>query len=239
MGEAHALRLAGGPGGVGHDRDVVGPARGHRVGEEVRVRVVMRAAEALDALVGVQEVLRVVAQPARVVEDDVLELRAAVPDLQHLVDLLLVLDDGEVDVGVVQHVDHLLGHRVLVERHRDAAQRLRRGHRPVQARAVVADDREVHPALEAERGQPAGERAHLLGDLRPGPGLPDAEVLLARGRVVAAHLRVVQQQAREHIQFQRRGRRWHGVLPPSIVGGPVWVPPSPRLRAGWSSGSIL
>ena len=139
-------------------------------------------------VVAVQERLRVVAQAARVVVDDVLELRAAVPDLQHLVDLLLVLDDRELDLGVVQHVDHLLGHRVLVERHRHAAERLRRGHRPVQARAVVADDREVHPALEAERGEPAGERAHLLGDLRPGPGLPDAEVLLARRRMIAAHV---------------------------------------------------
>ena len=132
----------------------------------------------------VQEILRVVAQPARVVEDDVREIAAAVPDLEQLVDLLLVLDDGEVHVGVVQHVDHFLGHGVLVQRHRHAAQRLRRGHRPVQARAVVADDGEIHAALEALRRQPAGQRAHLVGDLRPGPGLPDAEVLLARGRVV-------------------------------------------------------
>ena len=85
------------------------------------MRVVVGAAHSLDAVEAVQKVLRVVTQPARVVEDDVREIAAALPDLQQLVDLLLVLDDGEMHVRVVQHVDHLLGHGVLVERDRHAA----------------------------------------------------------------------------------------------------------------------
>ena len=134
--------------------------------------------------------------------------------LQHLVDLLLVLDDRERDLGIVQHEHEFGGRRVLVHRHRHAAQRLRRGHRPVQARPVVADDREMHAAPEALRGQPAGERAHFRRDLAPGPGLPDAEILFARGRVAAAHVGVVQQETGKRIQF--RLRRRHCLIPPCM-----------------------
>jgi hypothetical protein len=38
------------------------------------------------------------------------------------------------------------------------------GHRPVEARAVVADDREVVAPLEAQLGQAAGERGNVLQD---------------------------------------------------------------------------
>jgi CRP/FNR family cyclic AMP-dependent transcriptional regulator len=57
---------------------------------------------------------------------------------------------------------------------------LRGQHGPVQARTVVADDGQVHAAFEAERRQAASERAHFVAHLRPGPGLPDAEVFFAK-----------------------------------------------------------
>jgi hypothetical protein len=41
--------------------------------------------------------------------------------LDHLVDLLLVAADDEARAAMVQHIGHLLGHRVLIERHRDRA----------------------------------------------------------------------------------------------------------------------
>ena len=70
---------------------------------------------------------------------------------------------------------HLGGRRVLVERHRDAAQALRGAHRPVEARPVVADDREVLAALEAlpPRAPQASARTSSA-NCAPGPGLPDA-----------------------------------------------------------------
>ena len=86
--------------------------------------------------------------------------------------------------GVLDRERHLGGHRVLVQRHRDAAQALRRAHRRVDARPVVADQREVVAALEPLRGQAAGERAHFVGEAAPAPGLPDAEVLLADCRTL-------------------------------------------------------
>ncbi len=123
--------------------------------------------------------------------------------LEHLVDLLLVLDDRVRDLRVVQHEDEFGGRRVLVHRHGDAAQRLRGRHRPIESRPVVADDREPHPPLESLRGEPAGERAHLGGDLPPRPRLPDAEVLFAKRGMASANFGVMEQQAREGVQRRR------------------------------------
>ena len=162
------------------------------------LRGVELAADLLQPLVAGHAL--VVAQPAGVVVVDVLERGDVGLRLQHLVDLLLVLDDGVGDAGVLQHEGELGRRRVLVHRHRHAAQALHGGHRPVQPRPVVADDREVVAALEALRGQAAGERADLVGHLPPGPGLPDAEILLAHGGMLAAHRCVVQHETRKRRQ---------------------------------------
>src|SRR5205807_5402373 len=104
-----------------------------------------------------------------------------------LVDLLLVLGKGEGDLGVLDRERHLRGDRVLVQGNRNAAEDLRGADRGVKARTVVADQREVLAALEALFGKTGGERAHLVGIALPGPGLPDAEILLADSRPRAAH----------------------------------------------------
>ena len=95
--------------------------------------------------------LRVVAQPARVGVDHRFEQRAALLDRDQLVDLLLVLDDREAHLGVLQDIGHLVGDRVLVDRHRNAAQCLRCGDRPIEPRPVVADDRDLVAAPETQR----------------------------------------------------------------------------------------
>jgi hypothetical protein len=141
-----------------------------------------------------------VAQAARVVVEDVLQVGALRHVLEQLVDLLLVLDDGELDAGILQHEDHLGRHGILVHRNGHAAQALRGIHRPVQAGTVVADDGQVVAALEAQLGEAAGHGAHFLGHLRPGPGLPDAHVLLARRRMVRPHLGVMFQKARKRAE---------------------------------------
>jgi hypothetical protein len=141
----------------------------------------------------------VVAQAPRIVVADVLQARHLGRRFEHLVDLLLVLDDGVDDLGVVEHIGEFRRRSVLVHRHRDAAQRLRRRHRPIEARPVVADDRQVHSTPEAERGEAARERAHLRGDLTPRPRLPDAEILLARCGRIRPQRRVVHQESRKSV----------------------------------------
>ena len=141
------------------------------------------AADALHVLKSDQPAVVVVLQTARLVIND---LRASCGsrsrDRDELVDLLLVLDHGQRHFGVRQNVGHLLGDGVGIDRHRHGAERLAGAHRPIKPRAVAADDGEFVAALEAEFGEPDREGANLLEHLRPRPGLPDAEVLVAHGR---------------------------------------------------------
>ena len=135
--------------------------------------------------------------------------------LEELVDLLLVLDDGEGGAGMVEHIGHLVGGGVGIDRHRHRAAHLARDHRPVELRAVLADDRHPLPRLEPEAHQPHGQRPGLLAQLRPGPGLPDAVHLLARGRAAAADAGVVVEELRKRVERAvRRGRSAHRRCPP-------------------------
>jgi hypothetical protein len=94
------------------------------------------------------------AHAARIVVEDVREVGALLLDFEQLVDLFLVLDDGEADRAVGEDESHFRGDRILIQGHRHAAQHLRGAHRPVQARPVVTDDRQVVAALEAEFARP-------------------------------------------------------------------------------------
>ena len=136
---------------------------------------------------------------ARVGEDDRFEQRAALFDLGKLVDLLLVFGHRETHLGMAEHKGHLFGDRILVDRHRHAAQRLRRGDRPIEPRPVVADNRELVAAPEPAGREPAGERLDLGGDLGPAPALPDPVILFAIGRPARPHPRMLEQQFRKRI----------------------------------------
>src|SRR5439155_5898617 len=93
----------------------------------------------------------------------------------------------------------LLLDRVLVERHRHAAQRLGRGHRPVELGPVVADDRGLVAALETERGEAERDTPGPGEVLVPGVRLPDAEVLLTDGDAGGPALGVGAEELREGI----------------------------------------
>jgi hypothetical protein len=138
-----------------------------------------------------------VAQAARLVVVDRRDLRALRPDLQQLVDLLLVFGEGEAHVGVVDREDALGGGGILVQRDRDGAQRLRRQHRGVQPRTVGAHDHHVFAACQAGLVQAAGDVLHHLRQLGPGERLPDAVFLLPHRRGFGPLRRMLQQQPRE------------------------------------------
>ncbi|MEC5208119.1 hypothetical protein QF022_003075 [Vogesella perlucida] len=146
----------------------------------------MDAAGAKDLGHVVHAIMLVVAHAARVVVDDGLQRRQPVADFQQLVYLLLVFHYRHCHPGVGQRKHHFLRHRVLVQRYRNAAHALCRHDRHVQARAVVAYNRQAVAALEALGRQAQGQGTHFGGYLFPGPGLPDAEVFLAHGGALAA-----------------------------------------------------
>src|SRR5260221_1424769 len=116
------------------------------------------------------------AQATRIVVVDVIEGRALRQDLEELVDLFLVLGQRVTDFRVTQRERHLGRYRVLVERHGNRAEALRGSDRGIDAWTIGANEGEVAAAGEPGVGQAAGQEAHLVGILAPGPGLPDAEI---------------------------------------------------------------
>ena len=132
----------------------------------------------------------VFAEPARVEIDDLFQAWCLAAHLQEFVHLLLVFDHGKSRAAVLQHIRHLLGHAVLIERNRNSTAGLARDHGPIKMRAVVADDRDVVAFPKTELDHAQGKLVDLVADLCPRPALPDAELLLAACGGVAEFTRI-------------------------------------------------
>ena len=213
----HALGVAGGAAGEKHGRHVVGLGHVHLFAKQLGVDLGVGHAGSHQFFQGAQAGFVVLAQAARVVVVHMRKLRAAVANLQHLVDLLLVFHHSKPDVGVVDGKHALGAHGILVKRHRNGANRLRGQHGGVQTGAVGADHHHMFAALQAGLVQAAGNGFHQLGHGSPAGGLPDAVFLFAHGWRVGAALRVVQQQPGESVL--------HGNVSWSLGTGPehLWI----------------
>ena len=158
----------------------------------------------------------VVAQAARLVVDHPFEFRQPLGDRQDLVDLLLVLGDGEARLGMGENEGEFVGDRVGIDRHRDGAQHLRRHDRPVEPRPVAAHDRDGVATADAVPMQSHRHGADDVVDLVPGPALPDAEILVTKGWPAAESRGVAGQQLWECVRLHG-GRIDHGVSPLSCA----------------------
>ena len=179
-GQHHPLRTTGGSRGIENDGKIrtlaAINARQPSLGGAIRRK--LGAAALLDIANPLQAGVVVVAQPARLIVENVGEARQAIRDRGDLVDLLLVFRDRNGDFGVVEHIGHLVGDGVGVDRHRHRAQRLNRAHRPIEPRPIGTDDCNLVAARKAKFGDADRESAHLLEHGIPRPGLPDAEILV-------------------------------------------------------------
>jgi hypothetical protein len=121
----------------------------------------------------------VLPEPARILVYDVLDLVHAFLHLDNLVDLFLIAGNDEACAAMLQHVGHLFGHGVLVERHRHRADLLSRDHRPVKRGAVAPDHSDMIPTLYAQRQKAQGNRLDLFRGFSPAPRLPDTVFFFA------------------------------------------------------------
>ena len=236
----HAFRAAGRSGRIEHDAYVFAARRADRrfpafckgsVGGHAF------GAGGLDVGKGMETRRRIAGQAARLVIDHIGQRRYFAGARPDLVDLLLILHHGEAHAGMVEHIGHLVGDGVRIDRHRNGAERLRRRESPVETRTVGADDRDPVALGEAQRLQPYCEFAHLIELLAPRPALPDAEVLVAHGRAVAQPLGIAQQVFRECVHAAGQGRRNHAHAPPvPPVRGVAAIMPAASRRATPSLG---
>ena len=195
-GQHHTLRGPRGARGVEDDRRIGAFGRGDlsiEPGAERCIGGERLAAVGDDIFHRTQMTVVVIAKAARLVVDHPFELRQLVLDRLDLVDLLLILDQSKAHVGMRQHERQFLGDSVGINRHWDSAQRLRRHHRPIKLRPVRADNGHGLAAPHAEPVQAGRVGPHDLEHLSPGPGLPDAEVLVPHGRPRPVQAGVAQQ----------------------------------------------
>ncbi|MNR03964.1 hypothetical protein D3C85_1198870 [compost metagenome] len=199
----HALGLARRARGIEHGRGIVRLDGGDGALEKFGMLRGVLAALFLELLIRQQHRIGVMAQAARIVEHHMLEGGALFTHLDHLVDLLLVFHDRDPDLGVLQHVDHLLGDGVLVERNGNRAQRLRGHHGHVEAGTVLADDGDVHAGLDAKRRKALRDVADMLRHLGPRKGLPDPQILLSYRGPRPANVGMREQQRWKGVQRRR------------------------------------
>ena len=174
VGVRYALGLTGGARGIEHDGNIVWPTGGDFGFKMAGMLLVKFAAPGEQIGVGFHRGLGVISQPTRVIKNEMRELRALRTDFQELVDLLLILNHRETHLCILQHVHHFLRDGVLIQRHGNPAQTFCCHHRPVEARAIVADHGQRIATFEAERRKATGEGTHFFLYFGPGIGLPDA-----------------------------------------------------------------
>ena len=216
--EHHALGSSGRAGGVEHDGEILASPGGNSGFPALQAAGASAEAIAADLLHIVdpfEPLVVVVAQPARLVVDNEHKARQTLDDGQELVDLLLVLDHRDRHLGMVEDVGHLLGDGVRVDRHRHAAERLRGAHCPVQARPVRANDGNLVVPREPELLQTDGKGAYFVEHLRPGPHLPNAEILVPIGGTTRKQAGVAHQQLGEGIRAHGFGH------PPFTASSPA------------------
>jgi len=125
-------------------------------------------------------------QSLHVEDDDLCEQRQSLAHRQRLVQLLVVLDEDDAAVRIVREVVHLLGRVRWVDAARHAAAREHGEIAQHPFEDGVGEDGRGVPSLEAQRHQAARDLARRLAHLRPGPGLPQAELFLAQPHLVSA-----------------------------------------------------
>ena len=206
MADHRPLRRPGGAGGVDEDREVLGLRQLQALGPGLRVELVLFASESEQVVVAHGPRILEVPQALHVEDDDLLERGALLAHLEHLVELLLILDEHHLAARVVDQVVHLLGRvrRVDPRAHAADAEHPHVGEHPLDDR--VGEDAGDVALAEAERPQPQPRVARLLAEGAPGDVLPDAEVLLAHRDAVAVPLDA----APEH---RRHGAGEAGVAP--------------------------
>ena len=104
--------------------------------------------------------LVIIAQAAIIVINNVAQLRALLADFQDLIGLLLILNHGDANRSISEHINHFGCHRILIHRNRNGTQALGCNHARVKPRAIIADECDVVAAFESTRSQPSSHLQH-------------------------------------------------------------------------------
>ena len=176
----------------------------------------------------------VAGQTAGIVIDDQVQRRIAFAHLGQLVDLFLILGDGETDRLALHLGRQLVGRGLGIGGRGDGPQRRHPQHPEIQVRTVVADDQHHVARLDALRLKPGGEFDHRVQVIRPAVFLPDAAVAFAHGHVTGMLGCVARQTGDDMVaRLPVRVQRLRGGDIDGIMLHRVAFRYRPRPPAGW------
>ncbi len=188
------FRIGGGARGGAENGDILRPPGGDQFVVETGLLGIELVPQPHQLGVAEQPRVVVLAHAARIAVDDMLDAGALLGDLQHLVDLFLVLGDDDLRSGVVDQVGDLLVEGILVDAEDHRPQRVRGDLAGHPFGPVVADDADGVALADAELVHAESEAPHHRLVVGPGEGVPDAELLFAQGDLVRPVGGVVGQQ---------------------------------------------
>ncbi len=137
---------------------------------------------------------------ARIEIDHMVQTMQTVLNLENLVDLFLVRRHNEAGPAVVQNIGDFFTDRVLIQRHGNCPDHLRRHHGPVKIRSVAPDNRDVIALLRAQFQKPQRQGTGFALGFGPSPALPDPVFLFAIRGLGCIDLRIARHEARNGIQ---------------------------------------
>ena len=200
VAQHHTLGLTRGARGIKHDARAVVVQLGLTRLKLFDVLVARLAAHVLNGAILVQRGVVVFAQTAWIKIDHTFELGQLVLNIQHLVDLFLIAHDGKTRATMIQHIGHLFGVSVLIQRHRHGTDHLCGHHGPIEIGTIAADDGDKVTLVRAQLQQAKRKRLDLVAGLCPRPALPDAIFLFAIRRRVRKLLCITMQQRRNRLR---------------------------------------
>ena len=224
VGMHGALGRAGGARGVDQDREIGSRAACNHLVPQRLAALDVIASQRHEFGQRHHHRIAEAAQALHVEHDDPLQRRAARPAAQDLVELLLVLGEDHFGAGIVDEIFDLRRRIGRIDAGRDAAgaQDAHVGKHPFGN--GVGDDRGDIARPEADRMQGVGDLFRDLQPLPPAGRLPDAELLLADRRPVAARFHGEQKTLRDRVRHSQHCGSSHLFVPSSLVSAPRWMP---------------
>ncbi len=197
MREHHAFGLARGARGIEHGRGIFRADPVYRINIGAGCACRVGISQLLQRFPGHKQRIAVMTQSTRVVINHMRQRMHLLAYLEHFVNLFLVFGHDNSYAGVLQHIDHLLSHRILIHGHRNGADCLLGHHGHIQARPVLTHNCNMLAGLHTEMQITIGDALHLRRHLCPGIGLPDTQVFFPERRPAAPDRCMMLQQRRK------------------------------------------
>jgi hypothetical protein len=207
VGDHRGFRRAGRAGGVDEDRDAVGLNGGRAVPEQARLVPLQNPAAILHVAEAQNPIVVVKKHRPHVGDDDVPQIGREILQIQHLVDVFLILGNEDRRTSVLELVAHLGGRACGIDAVSDRPDAEPGEIRDEIFETGVTHHRDAITSLDAEREKPEREGFDFVVILPPSDLLIEAEVLVTERDFVRPRFDAFKEKLRHALSVNRPGSR--------------------------------